>query len=294
MPGERDALRSGLAVLGAFPDAGLRTILAAMAQTRAGDIDIYYERQGEGPRLLFISGTGGDLRNKPNQFDGPLPKRFDLLSYDQRGLGQTSKPDQPYSMAGYADDAAALMDALGWESALVLGVSFGGMVAQELVLRHPARVERLVLACTSPGGEGGASYPFLDIDHMERTARARLLIGVSDTRRDAAWAAAHPDQYEAFVAMGAADPYAAEPGHRMGARRQLEARAAHDTFARLPQIACPVMIAAGTFDGVALPSAQHAMAARIPGAQLKFFDGGHLFMIQDRAAMPAIADFLAG
>ena len=54
------------------------------------------------------------------------------------------------------------------------------------------------------------------------------------------------------------------------------------------------MIAAGTFDGVALPSAQHAMAARIPGAQLRFFDGGHLFMIQDRAAMPAIADFLAG
>ena len=258
------------------------------------DIDIHYERQGEGPRLLFISGTGGDLRNKPNVFDGPMTKRFDILSYDQRGLGQTSKPDQPYSMADYADDAAGLMDAVGWDSALVMGASFGGMVAQELVLRHPAKVQRLVLACTSPGGEGGASYPFLDIDHMERTARARLLIGVSDTRRDAEWAKANPEQYEAFVAMGAADAHADEPGHRMGAHRQLQARAGHDTWDRLAQITCPVMIAAGRFDGVALPKAQENMAGRIPGAQLRFFDGGHMFMIQDRAAFPAMADFLAG
>ncbi len=71
--------------------------------------------------------------------DGPFPKAFDILSYDQRGLGQTSKPDAPYSMAQYADDAAALMDAVGWASARVIGLSFGGMVAQEFVLRHPRR-----------------------------------------------------------------------------------------------------------------------------------------------------------
>jgi 3-oxoadipate enol-lactonase len=264
-----------------------------MATARAGDLDIYYERQGEGPPLLFISGTGGDLRAKPNVFDGPLVKRFDVLGYDQRGLGRTSKPDLPYSMADYADDAAALMDAVGWESALVMGASFGGMVAQELVLRHPRRVQRLVLACTSPGGAGGASYPFHQIDDMEREARSRLLIGVSDTRRDAAWAAANPEPYETFVAMGAADPYADEPGRRMGARRQLEARAGHDTWDRLSQIDCPVMIAAGKYDGVALPQAQHNMASRIPGAELRFFEGGHMFMIQDRAAMPAMMDFLA-
>ncbi|HVM99618.1 MAG TPA: alpha/beta hydrolase [Caulobacteraceae bacterium] len=265
-----------------------------MPTAKVRDLEVYYERAGEGPPLLFISGTGGDLRNKPNQFDGPLARAFDLLSYDQRGLGRTTKPDVPYAMADYADDAAGLLDAIGWPSARVIGVSFGGMVAQELALRHPAKVERLALACTSPGGEGGASYPFHQIQHLKGEARARRLIPISDTRRDAAWATANPDTYAQLVAMAAADPFAGEPGREMGARRQLEARAAHDTWDRLDQITCPVMIAAGRYDGVALPATQERMASRIPGAKLQFFEGGHLFMIQDRSATPAIADFLRG
>jgi 3-oxoadipate enol-lactonase len=80
----------------------------------------------------------------------------------------------------------------------------------------------------------------------------------------------------------------------MGARRQLEARARHDTWDRLGQIACPVMIAAGRYDAIALPETQERMAQRIPGASLRFFEGGHLFMLQDRAATPAIAEFLKG
>ena len=263
-----------------------------MPRDRIGDIHIHWERQGEGPPLLFISGTGGDLRNTPGVFQGPYPKAFDVLAYDQRGLGQTDKPDAPYSMAEYADDAARLLDHVGWDDALVVGASFGGMVAQELALRHPTRVRRLVLACTSPGGAGGASYPFHEIGHMDRLERARLLIPVSDTRRDAAWIAANPAAYEQWVAFGAADPFADEPGHAMGARRQLEARALHDTWDRLHLIGCPVLIAAGRFDGVALPETQERMAARIPGAALRFFDGGHMFMIQDRSANRAIIDFL--
>src|SRR5438445_13877315 len=101
-----------------------------MPFARTNSIDLYYERAGSGPPLLFISGTGGDLRNKPNVFDGPLAKSFDLLAYDQRGLGRSSKPDLPYAMADYADDAAALMADQGWDAAAVIGVSFGGMVAQ--------------------------------------------------------------------------------------------------------------------------------------------------------------------
>jgi 3-oxoadipate enol-lactonase len=263
-----------------------------MPHTTVGDIDIHWERQGAGPRLLFISGTGADLRNRPGVFDGPYPKAFDVLAYDQRGLGQTSKPDGPYSMAGYADDAAALMDALGWDDAAVLGVSFGGMVAQELVLRHPDRVRRLALACTSPGGAGGVSYPFHDLDGMDRVSRARLLIPVSDTRRDAAWASANVEEYQQWVALGAADPFADEPGHAAGARRQLQARAQHDTWERLALIRCPVLIAGGRYDGVALSETQARMAARIAGAELKMFEGGHMFMLQDRAANAAIIEFL--
>jgi 3-oxoadipate enol-lactonase len=118
------------------------------------------------------------------------------------------------------------------------------------------------------------------------------MIPVSDTRRDAAWQKANAEQYEQFVAMGAADPYEAEPGRAMGYHRQLEARSHHDTYDRLGQIACPVLIAAGKYDGIALPETQHRMAARITSAELKFFEGGHLFMIQDRAALPAMIEFL--
>jgi len=263
-----------------------------MARINANGIDIHFERAGAGPRLLFISGTGGDLRNKPNVFDGPLPKSFDVLAYDQRGLGQSDKPDAPYSMADYADDAAALMESQGWTDAFVIGVSFGGMVAQELAIRHPRRVTKLVLACTSPGGAGGASFPFHDIEHLKGEARARYLIPISDTRRDDAWAKAHPEIYAQVLELSSADPFADEPGHAMGAHRQLMARRDHDTWDRLPQIACPTLIAAGRYDGIALPAAQEKMAARIPRAALRFFDGGHLFMIQDRTAVPAMRDWL--
>jgi 3-oxoadipate enol-lactonase len=195
-------------------------------------------------------------------------------------------------MGHYADDAAALMSAVGWERAHVVGVSFGGMVAQELALRHPQRIERLVLACTSPGGAGGASYPFHEIEHLKGEARARHLLPISDTRRDGAWAAANPGRYEQLVAMSAADPFEGEPGRAEGARLQLEARARHDAWDRLERIAAPTLIAAGRYDGIALPQTQERMAAKIPGARLAWFDGGHLFMIQDRAATPAIAEFL--
>lgn len=265
-----------------------------MPFARLNGLDFYFERAGSGAPLLFISGTGGDLRVKPNVFDGPLPKHFDTLAYDQRGLGQSAKPDVTYTMADYADDAARLLDFIGWEKANVVGVSFGGMVAQEFALRHPNKVRRLVLCCTSPGGEGGASFPFHEIEHMSREERARHMIPISDRRLDAAWAKANPEQYAQFVAMAAADPHANEPGHAMGAHRQLEARARHDAWDRLPQIDCPVMIAAGHDDGIAPPDRQEKMASRIRGADLRFFNGGHLFLIQDRSAFPAIIEFLKG
>lgn len=255
-------------------------------------LQLYFERAGEGPPLLFISGTGGDLRVRPNQLDGPFPKAFDMLTWDQRGLGRSDKPDIPYSMADYADDAAALMTTQGWESTHVIGVSFGGMVAQELALRHPGRVRRLVLACTSPGGAGGASYPFHEIEHLKGEARARHLLPISDTRRDAAWSAANPELHAQLIAMSASDPYTDEPGHAAGAHRQLEARAAHDTWERLDQITAPTLVAGGRYDGIALPQTLERMAARIPGARLEFFEGGHLFMIQDRAAVKAMIAFL--
>ncbi len=258
---------------------------------KAADIDLYYELGAGSEPVLYISGTGGDLRLKPNIFDSLLARRFSVLAYDQRGLGQSGKPDRAYTMADYADDAAALMNGLGIGPAHVVGVSFGGMVAQEFALRHPQKISRLVLACTSPGGAGGSSFPFhtLALSGMDR---ARHMIPISDLRHDAEWARSHPDQYERLLDMAARDPFADEPDRVMGARRQLEARAGHDTWARLGQIKMPTMIAAGRYDGIAPAHIQENLHAQIPNAELHFFEGGHLFLIQDPNAMSAIADFL--
>ncbi|MCP5411908.1 MAG: alpha/beta fold hydrolase [Alphaproteobacteria bacterium] len=259
-----------------------------------GNIELYYERHGAGPPLLFIGGTGGDLRRPETRFFGPLEGNFTVLTHDQRGMGQSGKPDIPYTMADYADDAAALMDHAGWDQALVVGVSFGGMVAQELVLRHPARVRRLVLCCTASGGAGGASFAYHELPPMSRDARAALQVSLSDIRRTDAWKAANPAQYRMLHGYAAADPFADEEGHAAGAARQLAARAGHDTWDRLPQIACPVLVAGGRHDGIARPEVVRALAARIPGARLAFFDGGHLFFLDDPAAWPAIIEFLEG
>jgi 3-oxoadipate enol-lactonase len=257
---------------------------------------MYYELRGTGPRLLGISGTGGDLRRFPTVFELLPAQNFEILAYDQRGLGRTSCPDIPYTMADYADDADALLEALGWERCLVAGFSFGGMVAQELALRHPQRVERLVLASTSSGGAGGASFPLHEVTALPLEEYIRRVISLSDTRRDAAWQAAHPEQFQALFEqiLAGLRVGADEPGRQTGARRQLEARARHDTYGRLPALRMPVYICGGRYDGIATPAGMEAMGKQIPGSRLQLFEGGHLFFIQDPRAVERIGAFLRG
>jgi 3-oxoadipate enol-lactonase len=257
------------------------------------DIDIWFDQAGTGTPLLAISGSRGDLRRKPNLLGSPLAQSFDVLAYDQRGLGRTSKPDKPYPMADFADDAAALLDAVGWERVPVVGVSFGGMVALELALRHPHRVARLVLCCTSPGGEGGSSYPVHLLRNLPHDERARIMVSVSDTRCDAGWAKENPRKLEELVRRFGDDQFAEEPGHQIGTSRLLEARRQHDSWERLAQIRCPVLVCGGRYDGIALPSSQEHMVGRIPGAILRMFEGGHLFLWQDGSAFVEILRFLA-
>ena len=257
-------------------------------------VSLHHERAGSGPPVVFIGGTGGDLRSRPNVLDGPLVERFEVLAYDQRGQGRSDKPDEPYSMAQYADDAADLLGRVGWERASVVGVSFGGMVAQELALRHPDLVDRLVLACTSSGGAGRASYPLHELEELPEEERFATQLGLSDLRRDAAWQAANPGQVAALAAaarqraaLGSDDPLAA-----VGRRRQLEARSHHDTTDRLGDIRSPTLVCAGRYDGIAPLANSELLAERIPGATLRVFEGGHLFLLQDRTAWPAISEFL--
>lgn len=260
------------------------------------DIRLHYEIRGTGPRLLFISGTGGDLRRSPNAFDSPLPQQFEVLAYDQRGLGQSDRPDVPYTMADYAADADALLQALGWERCMVMGVSFGGMVAQEFAVRYPQRVERLVLACTSSGGAGGASYPLHELTGLSVEEWGRRVVELSDVRRDAAWQATHAQEFKTLVdeMLAGLKVGANEPGRAAGARRQIEARKDHNTYDRLPSLPMPVLICGGRYDGIAAVSNQEAMLRQIPKAKLELFEGGHLFFIQDPNVFLRIAAFLKG
>jgi 3-oxoadipate enol-lactonase len=257
----------------------------------ANGIELYFETAGQGPRLLVISGTGGDLRRHPNLLDGPLPNDFAVLCYDQRGLGQSDKPESVYTMADYAQDAAGLLEYLSWSSCAVVGISFGGMVAQELVLRHPALVDRLVLACTSAGGAGGSSYPLHELDELEEQERVGVMLGLLDRRHDADWQDAHP-QEAARQRVAITRPAARDEAMVAGSRRQLEARRQHDTWDRLAEIRAPVMVCGGRYDGVAPPENVENLASRIPGAELSFYEGGHVFFLQDPAAWSGIAKFL--
>lgn len=258
------------------------------------DIRLYYEMRGKGPRLLFFNGTGGDLRRKPGIFDSPLAEHFEILAHDQRGLGQTDRPDIPYTMEDYAMDADALLDALGWDSCSVLGFSFGGMVAQEFALRFPRRVQRLVLACTSSGGAGGDSYPLHEFGPLSPEERARRIIPLTDTRCDADWQAANPKQFKEMVDQMVTDYMigADEPGRMAGARRQLEARMGHDVYERLPNLEMPVFVCGGRYDGIVPVSNLEAIYKQLPCSYLELFNGGHRFFLQDPRAFERISEFL--
>ena len=265
-----------------------------MPRIRVRDISIYYEIRGEGDPLFYIGGTGGDLRSSPSIFERPVAKHFRILAYDQRGLGQTDKPDTPYTMGDYAEDANGLLAALGWDRTHVLGVSFGGMVAQELAIRHPTRVKRLVLACTSSGGAGGSSYPLHELWTLPVRERIARQLEVSDTRRDKQWQAMNHRRWEAMIAtrLAALTASSREFRQERGLLRQLDARKTHDTYDRLPQLTMPVYICGGRYDGNATPDNLRALKRQIPDATLEFFQGGHGFLNEDPAAWTSVIAFL--
>lgn len=122
-----------------------------MAEARVDGVRLYYELHGHGDPLVCLHGLQGDS----SHFRDLLPALAGAcrtLVFDQRGSGKSDKPATDLTTALLADDAAALMDAVGFESAHVFGVSMGGMIAQELELRHPGRIRSLILGCTRAGG----------------------------------------------------------------------------------------------------------------------------------------------
>lgn len=261
-----------------------------MPVVHVNDIDVYYEHQGHGPRVLFLNGSGATLAPTLPLLR-PLTEHVELLIHDQRGLGRTSIPPGPYSMADYAADALALLDAVGWPTAEIVGVSFGGMVAQELAVTAPQRAERLALLCTSPGGAGGSSYPLHELEALPAEEQASRRVQLLDTRFDDEWLATH-ERDRALVEAMAARAMELDAEHRRGVSEQLAARRGHDVWDRLHVIGCPTLVACGRYDGIAPPENGAAIASRMSGADLRSYEGGHAFLVQDTSAVRDLIEFL--
>jgi len=257
----------------------------AMLLARAGEIELSYERAGSGPPLLMIMGMSGTALSWGEPFLDSLREDFETIVYDHRGVGKSSRMEEPFTIVQLAADALGLLDALEVDSAHVLGISMGGMVAQELALAHPERIQTLTLGCTYCGGEGSVlTSPEvaqrLGEERMsgdrERAIRASWEANVSATF------AANADAYATFFAT-ANERAVALPV----IMAQTLAIAGHDTNARLAALEIPTLVVHGTEDQILPVENAHLIASRIPGARLEIFDGvGHLFFREepDRSA----------
>jgi pimeloyl-ACP methyl ester carboxylesterase len=262
-----------------------------MPTSRLNGIDVYFERRGAGARLLFCNGSGATLETSALLVD-IFAERCDVLAHDQRGLGRTEVPDGPYTMADYAADAIALLDHVGWERCRVVGISFGGMVAQEIAVTVPDRIEKLALACTSPGGEY-ASYPLHELESLSAAERAARGMQILDSRFDEPWLSSHPGDRMLAEQMASRATVDKTEQQRRGEREQLLARSHHDVLDRLSRVTCPTLVAAGRYDGIAPVANSEEIAARIRGADLRVYEGGHAFFAQDPAAFGDLLEFCA-
>lgn len=250
-----------------------------MPVLQAGEIELGYERGGEGPPLLLIMGMSGTLTHWGEPLLSRLRERFDTIVYDHRGIGSSTKVSEPFTIAQLADDTAALMSALELDTAHVMGISMGGMVAQELALRHPERLRSLVLGCTYAGGEGAA---LTGEETMRRLAES-MASGDRPRAIRTAWEAnvsarfADDPAWESFLEIGSANavPVAV-------IMEQMRAIVEHDTSARLADITAPTLVVHGTEDEMLPVSNAYAIAERIPDARLEIFEGvGHLFFWEE-------------
>ena len=227
---------------------------------------IAWERHGEGPPVLLIHGLGY-ARWGWEPVVEPLARSFDVILFDNRGIGESDAPPGPYTASELAADALQVLDEAGVERTNLVGTSLGGMVAQELALVAPERVDKVVLACTTPGGEGAFPLPERTVELMTRGATLREFV------ENALAPDPDPEIVERILVHREAT---AQPLEAWSA--QAAAGAAFDAFDRIDRIAAPTLVLHGTEDGVVDPRNSTLLAQRIPDARVQLFSGaGHLF-----------------
>jgi pimeloyl-ACP methyl ester carboxylesterase len=262
-----------------------------MPTALSGSAEIWWESTGAGAPVLLVMGLGmnatGWWRTVP-----VLAESFEVIAFDNRGVGRSARPPGPYSVPQMADDAVAVLDAAGAERAHVYGISLGGMIAQEIALRHPDRVDALVLGATTPGGALGVPADEHTLQFFQRRGQM--------TAEEAVWAsvpynygprtrAEHAQRIGEDIVQRLRYPIEPEPY-----AAQLAAALGHDAAGRLGDIAVPTLVVHGEADRMVPAANASRIAERIPGAELLLLpDAAHLYPSDDPGADRAVARFLS-
>jgi len=268
-----------------------------MPMARVGDANIEYYLEGNGPPLLLISGFTAQASGWSTPFVELLQRQFATIRYSHRGTGTSDRLSGDITLCDLADDAAGLLSSLGMDKAHVLGVSMGGMIAQELVLSYPQRVERLVLGCTTctggsqPRREGGAVPAAPEVIALltpqEGLSREEQIRRVWPAISTPEFIESHIDVLEERLQLSLINPTPIETS-----MRQMAAVQAFDAFDRLPQIKAPTLVIHGDRDVLVPVANAYVLNERIPGAELRIVEGaGHLFAFEfpEESATAAVA-----
>jgi pimeloyl-ACP methyl ester carboxylesterase len=260
-----------------------------MPSAALSDIEIHYEERGEGAPLLLVAGIPGIASDW-----APLAERLAatrwVIAYDNRGSGGSTVTPESCTTAQLADDAVELLDHLGIERSDVFGVSLGGMICQEITLRHPERVRCLVLGCTHAGFAHAVQLP-------KETGRAFAMQTDGWAERMRALA---PLAFARDVDASLLERFTEKKSHDVqdpaGYRTHLDAVLHHDALGRLGAIRARTLVVTGDDDRIIPGVNSEVLAQRIPGASLEVIGGaGHLFFLErpDRT-VAILEDFLDG
>src|SRR3954452_6725897 len=237
---------------------------------------LYWEETGSGDPVLLIMGLGMNATGWWRTIPVLAGAGFRGLAFDNRGVGRRDRPPGPYSVPQLADDAIAVLDTAGIGRAHVYGISLGGMIAQEIALRHPDRVGRLVLGATTPGGARAQPAGEETLAFFRRRGEMPA--------EEAVWASV-PYNYSAATRRGHAGRIGEDIVQRLRSPiepepypAQLAAAMGHDTAERLGAISAPTLVVHGEEDVMVPPPNGRVLAAEIPGAQHVSLPGAaHLY-----------------
>ena len=266
-----------------------------MPSVDAGGTELHYVRAGAGEPMLLIQGMSATHRTWGRPFLSPLEESFECIVFDNRGMGLSGQAEMPFTIADLAGDTVGLLDALEIERAHVVGISMGGMIAQELALAHPERIRSLTLGATYCGGPEGTLMAAEDLQLLgaamasgdrEQVLRAMWEINLSPAFRE------DESHYAEFREMAQA-----LPAPKQVILQQMRACGAHDTSARLSQVSVPTQVIHGTADRL-LGVGNGIQIAGLLGVDPQLLDDvGHMFwweqpqrsaaLVREHALVPA-------